>query len=221
MPAPHHRAPASLFLPGVDISWGCHVVPSTVSRMPRRSLSVRVAATLAALTLGASLAACADTTRIPPAPTDTGAAEPLFASDEEALAAAVAAYEEYAAVVDALLMGREPSVALHQAASEALAEETLADVAEFAELGWTITEGRETLNPRLQSRMPEGGNSELVVIYFCEDVSQVDVLNSAGESVVNADRNPLTPFETTVRINSEGAATVLDRRVWDGSGICA
>ncbi|RZT62470.1 hypothetical protein EV140_0999 [Microcella alkaliphila] len=195
-------------------------MPSTVSRMPRRSLTLRVAATLAALTLGASLTACADTTRIPPAPTDTGAAEPLFASDEEALAAAVEAYEEYAAVVDALLMGREPSVPLEAVASGALVEQTLEDVAEFAELGWVITEGRQTLNPRLQSRQPVGDGGELVVLYFCEDVSQVDVIDSAGESVVNEDRDPFTPFEATIRLESGDEPLVLERRVWEGSGIC-
>jgi len=54
--------------------------------------------------LVAGLTACTETARIPdaePSPTAT----PLFASDEEALAAAVAAYEEFLTVLDGLLQG--------------------------------------------------------------------------------------------------------------------
>lgn len=188
--------------------------------MPRRSLTVRVAATLAALTLGASLAACADTTRIPPAPTDTGAAEPLFTSDEEALAAAVAAYEEYAIIVDALLAREVPEGNLEDVAGEELVISTTADVEEFLGLGWTATARREIDGAVLQSRIAELESTETVVIYLCEDLSDVDVIDSSGSSVVEETRNPRTDIEVVVRFNSLGEPRVTEREVWGGNAAC-
>jgi len=68
--------------------------------MPRR-LTLAVAPLLLAL----ALAGCTESTRLPP-PEPPAAGEPLFASDEEALAAATAAYEEYLEVSNAVF--REP-----------------------------------------------------------------------------------------------------------------
>lgn len=189
--------------------------------MPRRSLTVRVAATLAALTLGASLAACADTTRIPPAPTDTGAAEPLFASDEEALAAAVAAYEEYAAVVDALLARQEPPWTLRNVADEELAQVTEAEVQQFLSEGYTATAPRDIPATQLQSRLAEPNGSELIVLYICEDLTNVDVVDASGESAIGERSNPRTEIEVAVRVDATLRTTVAERTVWSGSGICA
>lgn len=188
--------------------------------MPRRSLTLRAAAVLTAAVLGASLAACSDTTRIPPAPAGTDTAEPLFASDEEALAAAVEAYEEFADLVDQFLMGNEPSRQLSEVASSPVVEQALQDIEEFSALGWTITDGRRTLNPTLQSRIAEDDESETVLFYLCEDVSRVDVLDSSGESVLDEDRNAYTPLEVAVRLWADQSSSVLDRRVWDGAGVC-
>ncbi|BAU31882.1 hypothetical protein [Microcella alkaliphila] len=189
--------------------------------MPRRSVTVRVAATLAALALGAGLAACADTTRIPPAPTDTGAAEPLFASDEEALAAAVAAYEEYAAVVDALLARDAPTTQLREVAEIKIAESTEAEIEEFLGGGYTATAPREISASQLQGRISEEDGSELVVLYVCEDLTNVDVVDEAGESVVGERTNPRTEIEVVIRVKPDFEGVVTEREVWNGSGICA
>jgi hypothetical protein len=188
--------------------------------MHRRSLPGRVYGVLTAAALAVSLVACADTTHIPPAPTETEGAAPLFASDEEALAAAVEAYEAYASVVDEILARRGTPDELSLFTGDQLVRTTMNDVDEFLNLGWTATAPREVLNPTLQSRVPEDESAELIIIYVCEDLAKVDVVDGAGVSVVEERRNPRTGIEAAVLFDANKDAKVVDRRVWSGSGVC-
>lgn len=190
--------------------------------MPRRSVTVRVAATLAALTLGASLAACADTTRIPPAPTDTGAAEPLFASDEEALAAAVAAYEEFLAVSDEMLAapGANEADPESVAGGDALVAIQEAE-AEFQAEGIRVVGAREIANFVIQE-LPRPGNNSFGVFYVCEDVAGTDLVDAGGNSLIDGEReSTLTAWEVVLEIGEDGNfARVIERDFWQGAGIC-
>ena len=196
-------------------------MPSTVSRMPRRSVTVRVAATLAALTLGASLAACADTTRIPPAPTDTGAAEPLFASDEEALAAAVAAYEEY---LEASRLATETG------GSDVGQLEVLTTPEQFQREEETLqlyrdgslrTEGASTLRSTELQQWFDAGEYTTVIFYGCLDISELVVLGADGEVIEGDDRQDLLPLEISTQHSSDRElARVASSEVWSGDQRC-
>ena len=171
-----------------------------------------------AIALVVSLTACVETTRLPAAePSPTVA--PLFASDEEALAAATEAYEEYLVVVDgALQQSADGGTTLTDVASgPALrdAEETLAS---FLADGLRSTGQRVLTHSILQKvdSLPDGTE---VRIYVCENAEAVDVLDREGTSVVSPDRPNYTPFEVTVVFNSDLAA-VHERLVWGGGGVC-
>lgn len=189
--------------------------------MPRRSLTLRAAAVLAAATLGAGLTACADTTRIPPAPNDTGAAEPLFASDEEALAAAVEAYEEYLIVADAVLAtpgegGVDPSTVAMDSALEQLLEAEQ----RFLDQRLQLAGGRSIENMVAQ-QLPQRLGDEIGIFYVCEDVTGTDLLDGDGESLVGDERETLTAWEVVLELgNGPYFERVAERTFWNGAGIC-
>ncbi len=171
-----------------------------------------------AIALVVPLAACSETTRLPEAEPGSEVA-PLFASDEEALAAATAAYEEYLAVLDTALQTgatEEPSFA-DVAKGPALldAEATLAD---FVENGIRITGQRTLTASSLQQYVLTLDGGE-VQIYVCESVEGVDVLDADGNSLVEPDRPNLTAFEALLVVDGD-RLVVNERQVWPGGGPC-
>jgi len=189
--------------------------------MPRPSLTQRVAAALAAVTLGAGLAACADTTRIPPAPTDTDAAELLFASDEEALAAAVEAYEEFLTVSGAILQdgGSNPE-RLRPLVSEEVYESELVGFRDVEEQGLRATGESRLVGARLQQRIADTASAtELVVSYICVSRADSDVLDADGQSVVNADAPTELSFEVETE-HAAGSSIVTSKVFWGDVSVC-
>ncbi len=182
--------------------------------MPRRLTF----AVIPLVVLALALVGCTESTRLPP-PEPPAANEPLFASDEEALAAATAAYEEYLAVVDAALA--DPSATADSlgavAAGDAL-REVQNSVSTFADRGWRFDGTRLLTDVELQQAV-HNEERVLVVMYVCESVSGVDVLDEQGVSVVEATRPDLTAFEVALEISS-ARAHVVERVLWSDQRFC-
>lgn len=186
--------------------------------MPRRSLTAVTGLLLLGLTT--TLVGCSDTTRLPD-PTPEATADPLFASDEEALAAAVEVYERYLVAADEAL--NDPSMsldALEQIANEELVSNITSIRANLAEQGLSLTGFRTLTNSEYQSvALEEEGTA--VTFYVCESVEATDLLNPDGTSAVGADRNPLSEWQPTVTFSGDGSeAIVTERELWQGGGIC-
>lgn len=186
--------------------------------MPRRPRTA--AAGLLIFALAATLAGCSDTTRIPD-PTPEATADPLFASDEEALAAAVEVYERYLVEADEALIDPElPLDALEQIASEELVGNITSIRADLESQGLSLTGFRTVTNSEFQSVAPEGDGTA-VTFYVCESVEATDLLNADGTSAIGADRNPLSEWQPTVTFGEDGLeAIVTERELWQGGGIC-
>lgn len=164
------------------------------------------------------VSACADGTRIPPAETPA-AGEPLFASEDEALEAATAAYEEYAKAVDEALASPEvfegglERVAIGDALSQA--EEAVAD---FEAQGLRLSGSRIIRGAELQYADVWGASGE-VMIYACDDVGGASLLDDRGNQVGDPQLNPYTSWEVLVRFDPEGTR-VAERTFWKGNGVC-
>ncbi len=181
--------------------------------MLRRPTLVTVAIALVVM-----LTACTESARIPDAePSSEG--EPLFASDDEALAAATAAYEEYLAVLDAALASEtdnEPM--LSEVASGAALEDAEQTYASFVGEGFRLS-GRRTLKTSILQQATPVDDGVEVQIYICESVQGVDVLNAEGVSQVDPERPTFTAFEVSVFFDGD-VGRVLERTVWPGGGVC-
>ena len=184
----------------------------TVSAMPRRPHA------LVAPLLVLAMVGCTPTTALPPASPPSEEA-PLFASDEEALAAATEAYEEFLAALDAKLQD-PPSddVDLSTFASSQALEEANIGVDRFIEQGLRISGPRSVISAELQMVSSYPKYVE-VVIYACESIAGVDLFDAEGKSLVEEDRPNLSAWESSVVFS--GDSTLVDSRTqWVGGGVC-
>ena len=159
------------------------------------------------------LAACVPESPVvtpPPEPTAT----PLFASDEEALAAAEEAYRRFLAVIDHVLAngGQYANELSDLATDEVIAKEQEA-FETFRINEWRLT---GTSVPDVSIQRIAGND---VTIYSCDDISGTDVVDASGASVVDPGRPMKVPFEITLTFNSE-SLVISDRTRWEGSGVC-
>jgi len=180
-------------------------------RSEMRRLGAAAAVVAAVLCLGA----CAPEDPGPkpsPDPTST----PLFASDEEALAAAEEAYGRYQAVSDAILMdgGANPERLLDVATQEKLEYEQRG-YEELRSSGYTFTGSSTFDRMTLQSR-----DDATVSVYVCDDITSVDVLGQDGRSVVMPDRPDIFPRAVTFVSNGDRTLVVSNSDEWTGSNFC-
>lgn len=184
--------------------------------MPRTAR--RLAALLLAAATLASLAACAPGEPEPtpsPSPVETDA--PIFASDEEALAAAVAAYEAYLAMSDSITAdgGANPE-RIHSVTSDAFGEKSEADFTAFHKAGLRSTGSTRVDSARL---LEIDDSNQTVSIYACQDVSDIRLFNSVGSDVTPAERDDRVPLVIDTTLD-DSALTVDGNQVWSGDDFC-
>ncbi|CAN5173579.1 hypothetical protein BH11ACT3_BH11ACT3_01810 [soil metagenome] len=176
-----------------------------------------VVALMLVVVMGAVLAACSPAAlpvSAPPSPSST----PVFASEEEALAAAEEAYGAYLAMSDLISNdgGADPG-RIHDVSAGDLADTELEGFAQLAAQGLRSV-GTSQINNFVSQEVDLSG-SPIVVAYVCTDVSAVDVLNSSGSSVVSDSRPDLQPFAVAFD-KFAGQLLPVSRDVWDGGGVC-
>ncbi len=180
--------------------------------MPRRPHA------LLAPLLALALVGCTPTTVIPPAGPPSEEV-PLFASDEEALAAATEAYEEFLAVSSQILQdgGAEPERARPHLSDSVFAEE-LAGYEQFSQSGFRLIGQSRITNAVLQQWTQYDLNAEIIA-YFCVSLEGTDVVNGSGESIVTADRPEQSVFEI-VLTGSRSDLVIERKQVWSDESAC-
>ena len=158
-----------------------------------RSVPTLVVAAIALL----ALTSCQpDAAPIIPDPVPT--TDMLFESEEEALAAAEEAYGAYLDVSNLILSegGANPQRLLEVAGEDVYAVE-LEGIRDLQAKGWHSVGASTIEDVTLQFYDATATTGDpVVVVYACLNVSDVDVLDSDGNSVVSADRPDRLPFET-------------------------
>lgn len=156
-----------------------------------------------------------------PTPTDVTIA-PIFATDEEALAAAVAAYEKYRETSAAISTdggaGRdrvEPYV------SEAFLP-TVLDEFEALEASGLRMIGTTSIDTASLVSSSSGSGTAEVSIYLCRDVSQARAVNAAGDDVTPTNRDDRVPLQAfLVSGNDDPKVLVVDGvEQWNGDDFC-
>jgi hypothetical protein len=151
------------------------------------------------------------------------AAAPVFASDEEALAAAQSRYELFIATIDKVVAeGGAQVERIDQVAVPELAEEEKVGVRDFTSKGFRMTGRSQVTNAVLQSRSTDGGVTSVITIYACVDVSQIEVVDQTGTSVVQSTRPDQSAFEVTLSVPNGNLSELLvvSNSVWNGGGVC-
>jgi hypothetical protein len=166
-----------------------------------------------------ALAGCVPTDAHPTAPPHSSAS-PVFASDAEALAAAEKAYAAYLKVSDEIANdGGKDADRLKGLATGTLLSDDMSGFASFTAKGWHSVGETKLTKAVLQSADVAPGGQGTVVVYLCEDVSGVDVLDQSGVSVVSTGRPELQQFQVTLDL-MRSRLIPSEREPWTGSSIC-
>jgi len=179
---------------------------------------------LTGLLVALTLVACVpDDEPVRPDPSPT--ASPIFASDEEALAAAEAALTAYFEVSDAILRdGGLGSDRLESVSTDDVFSVEKAGHQQLIDRKWHSVGSTTVDTISLQVFDPYAASgAELVTIYACVDISNVDVLDESGVSVISPSRQVRTPFEFGFTETASGSRLLeLSRKeAWSGDDFCA
>lgn len=150
-----------------------------------------------------------------PVPTLEPTAVPLFASDEEALAAAEETYGKYVAVSDLVAQegGANPERLADYVTDEWLTKEVEA-FEEIAASGVRQIGSTSVSNATLQQVL-----TDAVVFYVCSDSSGTVFVNAAGTDVTPVDRQTLYKLEVTVTGSDGSELRIEGIEPWpDASG---
>ena len=173
------------------------------------------------LVAGAAVILMAMTGCVDPSPpvtsSPTPSPTPVYASEEEALAAAEAAYAAYTEMSDQIFHdGGKDADRLAGVSTGDLLKVELEGFRQVAQLGYRST-GQTTFSAlELQQLAPTESGEGYVTVYLCEDVSATDVLDASGASVVSNDRPPRTRFE--VSFDYVGGTLLASRKeAWEAT----
>jgi hypothetical protein len=184
---------------------------------------MRIAPALA-LTIAAalSLGACQQQ-HTPIVPSPAPSATPIFASDDEALAAAEEAYRAFQQTSDQILAdgGENPERLEGFATPEAIAVER-EGYAELKSKDWRASGHTLIDSVTLESYTVGATPDETrVVVYACVDLSETKLTDAGGTSVVSPDRKSRLPFETSFAYSEDVGRLLLDSKLaWTGADFC-
>ena len=156
------------------------------------------------------------------APTDT---TPVFASNDEALAAATEAYAAYASFSDDVMTHKtspDNLTALSTSVSRSYLPQVVAGLANFTTAGH-LGEGASTFDSIALIRYTDAGDGHAEVeVYMCSDVSGLRLFDASGIDVTPSDRLTRIPLQVTfVSSDSNSSHLLVDKEnVWSGRNFC-
>ena len=171
-----------------------------------------------AVVAATALAGCAPADATPPTPTPT--LEPVFASDEEALAAAIAAYEAYAEMSQIIGEdGGDDPERIRPFVGEAFAATA---IEEFEQLEANSLRLVGAVHVQGGTLAEWGQAGEVfVTAYLCTDVSATRVLNASDVDVTPSDRaDHLTLVVEFTGTDDERQLIVESSDLWSGPSTC-
>lgn len=174
-------------------------------------------AVMAAALVLASLSGCAPSPAPSRTPSSTPYATPVFSSDKEALAAATKAYAAYIKVSDEIAHdgGAHPERIKAVATGSALAD-ALKGFTEYRDANAHSVGTRHFDQARIQSVDPAS-----VTFYVCDDVSDVQVFDESGASLVSPTRPDRTAFVVSASGKTSASLKIASRDMWEGRTKCA
>ena len=161
-----------------------------------------------------ALAACSTQATPKPESTQAASEKPLFATDEEALAAAQAAYANYLEVSDQIARdgGANPE-RLKGVVSSSQYEEEISPFDQLSSSGETMS-GSSTFD-KLHI---QAVSSKSVTAYLCLDNSRLVLNKSDGTQQQSS--NPKWPLLVTFTESSNGSIVLSGSETWTGTNFC-
>lgn len=155
-----------------------------------------------------------------PSPPPAAEGEALFASDEEALAAAEAAYVDYLAVTDDVLGSGGAVDRLSEVATGQVLEEDKQRAANFAARGLRTVGGTKILDFSLQQHTSGDSMTTEVVGYGCVDTLNLTVVDADGADIGDPERQPTATYELVFVPNRAGQLVLSRSTFWMAGPQC-
>jgi hypothetical protein len=191
------------------------VIDRVALRLPGRTLAVACACSLL-------LAGCA-ASPTPQPTTNPPTVAPVFASDEEALAAATEAYANYLDTYDKSWADGDGSLEDFLGLSVGNAHDVdRASYEEWSSKNWRPTGATKFDSMELQAVSQTESRAWQIQTYVCLDVSEGDVVDASGVSVAKPDRPLRLPLEVwfvTKSVSSQDL-WISESNVWSGKNFC-
>ncbi|MCX7521974.1 hypothetical protein OSC27_06735 [Microbacterium sp. STN6] len=151
------------------------------------------------------------------------AATPVFATNDEALAAATKAYAEYQSIGQKIAQnGGEGATQIVSVVTPTKAKAELQEFKELRERGYRqVGESRYTKIQLQEDQITDVGGA--LSIYVCVDSSATDFVDAAGTSVLPSDRSPLATVVAQFKsASAEHPKQLVVSRIepWSGKSIC-
>jgi hypothetical protein len=181
---------------------------------------MRIRSTVALGALVLALSGCVPTAEphpIPPTPTVT----PVFATEEEALAAAEAAYREYLAVSDAIAAdgGANPE-RLRPLVTDEYFDEVSSSFLAY-EQGRLHTRGTSKFQDFNLASLDQTSNSASIDAYVCLLVGDVRVFDTSDHDVTPIARRDRLPLQITLLSNGNDKLQLTRSESWSGEDFCS
>ncbi|WP_353826534.1 hypothetical protein [Agromyces sp. SYSU T0242] len=148
----------------------------------------------------------------------TATREPVFSSDEEALAAAIDAYDEYLAMSVSIASSGDDFTELREVTTPDYGETRIRDLKSFSAAGLRVSGAYRADSTSIVSRSLLG-EAELVTIYTCQDVSGTRILDAEGNDVTPPDRDLRAPMVVELEL-TETTGRVSGTELWSGKNFC-
>jgi hypothetical protein len=178
------------------------------------------------VTVALALTGCAPAAQAPRAssdPPDSAAPSPVFASDEEALAAVLAVYGDYASVTTQIVAdrGTNPERIAPYVTDQNL--QTIESNLRWFEEHQVRSEGLLTFdNASLQRYEDNGDGTARITTYLCSDVSATRLYAADGSDVTSPGRRERLPLVVEFIVEPEDVRTprVDSSSLWTGDNFC-
>lgn len=177
---------------------------------------MRFTALIAVPAIALALAGCSAQEPVAKPSTSSEEVKPLFATDEEALAAAQAAYANYLQVSDQIARdgGANPE-RLVGLVSPALLEDEVLGFSQIANSGWHAIGSSSFDSIHLQNR-----SSNSIDAYLCIDHSEIRLHDSSEKDVTSAERLDRYPLVVTFQAQADGSLILETSDSWSGQNFC-
>ena len=175
---------------------------------------------ITALTVVAVLSGCTPAKLYDKTATSTSSPTPVFASEEEALAAAEEVYRSYLAMSD--LIAQEGGVDPERLAVVVTDGWLLREIESFERLqssGLRQVGTSEYENFSLQQYF-EDAESSTVIAYVCVDTSRTAFVDASGRDVTSPNRNVRFSVEATFVAGSTSTIRLQNNEPWHGASSC-
>jgi hypothetical protein len=176
-----------------------------------------------AVVFALAVTGCVPQSHKPPPPTPSPSSTPVFASDEEALAAATKAYAAYLEVEDRV--AEEGGNDIEQLSGYVTTDQLMREREAFKVFlsSGKVSRGAssfDTVSLEKYSTSSEGTTT--LSLYLCLDVSNVRILGTGGVDVTPAGRPDRYPLEVDLQAR-QGSDSILVSRsdAWRGDNFCA